>query len=134
MVPVADTAFEKNITKYDVILTMYHDQGLPVIKFDNFKTTVNVTGLPIVRVSVDHGTALDWLEQVKLIHQVLKLLKLQKTLQCVDIKKLVSIIHDKNLINKIVRYIAPMSSDEIAEIGLDGAPSYIISKNVKNLY
>ncbi|GIR64823.1 MAG: hypothetical protein CM15mP69_6510 [Ectothiorhodospiraceae bacterium] len=50
----------KNIAKYDVILTMYHDQGLPVIKFDNFKTTVNVTlGLPIVRVSVDHGTALD---------------------------------------------------------------------------
>ena len=57
----ADTAFlRKNIAKYDVILTMYHDQGLPVIKFDSFKTTVNVTlGLPIVRVSVDHGTALD---------------------------------------------------------------------------
>ena len=36
------------------------DQGLPVIKFDNFKTTVNITlGLPIIRVSVDHGTALD---------------------------------------------------------------------------
>ena len=57
----ADTAFlRKNIAKYDVILTMYHDQGLPVIKYDNFKTTVNVTlGLPIIRVSVDHGTALD---------------------------------------------------------------------------
>ena len=57
----ADTAFlKKNILKYDVILTMFHDQGLPVIKFDNFKTTVNITlGLPIVRVSVDHGTALD---------------------------------------------------------------------------
>ena len=57
----ADTAFlKKNISKYDLILTMYHDQGLPVIKFDNFKTTVNITlGLPIVRVSVDHGTALD---------------------------------------------------------------------------
>tara|TARA_B100001057_G_scaffold224669_1_gene224944 strand:- start:5298 stop:6275 length:978 start_codon:yes stop_codon:yes gene_type:complete len=57
----ADTAFlKKNVEKYDVILTMFHDQGLPVIKFDNFKTTVNVTlGLPIVRVSVDHGTALD---------------------------------------------------------------------------
>ncbi len=57
----ADTAFlKKNIEKYDVILTMYHDQGLPVIKYDNFKTTVNVTlGLPIIRVSVDHGTALD---------------------------------------------------------------------------
>ena len=57
----ADTAFlKKNISEYDVILTMFHDQGLPVIKFDNFKTTVNITlGLPIVRVSVDHGTALD---------------------------------------------------------------------------
>ena len=57
----ADTAFlKKNVTEYDVILTMFHDQGLPVIKFDNFKTTVNITlGLPIIRVSVDHGTALD---------------------------------------------------------------------------
>ena len=57
----ADTAFiKKNIEKYDIILTMYHDQGLPVIKFNNFKKTVNVTlGLPIIRVSVDHGTALD---------------------------------------------------------------------------
>ncbi len=57
----ADTAFiKKNIKDYDIILTMYHDQGLPVIKFNNFKKTVNVTlGLPIIRVSVDHGTALD---------------------------------------------------------------------------
>ena len=57
----ADTAFiKKNIKEYDIILTMYHDQGLPVIKFNNFKKTVNVTlGLPIIRVSVDHGTALD---------------------------------------------------------------------------
>ena len=43
-------------------------------------------------------------------------------------------IHDKNLINKIIRYIAPMSSDEIIEIGPgDGALSYIISKDVKKL-
>ena len=41
-------------------------------------------------------------------------------------------IHDKNLINKIIRYIAPISSDEIIEIGPgDGALSYIISKDVK---
>ena len=55
----ADTAFiKKFINKYDVIHTMYHDQGLPVIKFDNFSRTTNVTlGLPIIRVSVDHGTA-----------------------------------------------------------------------------
>ena len=57
----ADTAFlKKYVEMYDIILTMYHDQGLPVIKFNNFKKTVNVTlGLPITRVSVDHGTALD---------------------------------------------------------------------------
>ena len=55
----ADTAFiEKFIKQYDVIHTMYHDQGLPVIKYDDFSKTTNVTlGLPITRVSVDHGTA-----------------------------------------------------------------------------
>jgi len=57
----ADTAFlKKNLDAHDVILTMYHDQGLPVIKFNNFKKTVNITlGLPIIRVSVDHGTGMD---------------------------------------------------------------------------
>ncbi len=57
----ADTAFiDKYIKEYDLIHTMYHDQGLPVIKYDNFSKTTNVTlGLPIVRVSVDHGTATD---------------------------------------------------------------------------
>ena len=57
----ADTAFlKKKLDAHDVILTMYHDQGLPVIKFNNFKKTVNITlGLPIIRVSVDHGTGMD---------------------------------------------------------------------------
>ena len=57
----ADTAFiSKYINEYDVIHTMFHDQGLPVIKYDNFSKTTNVTlGLPITRVSVDHGTATD---------------------------------------------------------------------------
>ena len=57
----ADTAFiNKFVEKYDVIHTMYHDQGLPVIKYDDFSKTTNVTlGLPIIRVSVDHGTATD---------------------------------------------------------------------------
>ena len=57
----ADTAFiTKFIKEYDVIHTMYHDQGLPVIKYDDFSKTTNVTlGLPIIRVSVDHGTATD---------------------------------------------------------------------------
>ena len=57
----ADTIFVKsNLTSYDAILAMYHDQGLPVIKHSGFGEVVNVTlGLPIIRTSVDHGTALD---------------------------------------------------------------------------
>ncbi len=57
----ADTAFiDKHIKNTDAILTMYHDQGLPVIKRESFTSTINVTlGLPIIRTSVDHGTALD---------------------------------------------------------------------------
>ena len=44
----------------DAVLAMYHDQGLPVLKYASFGEGVNVTlGLPFVRTSVDHGTALD---------------------------------------------------------------------------
>jgi len=57
----ADTIFVPRLMdQYDVVLAMYHDQGLPVIKHTHFDTAVNVTlGLPIVRTSVDHGTALE---------------------------------------------------------------------------
>ena len=56
----ADTAFTPVAGKPDAVLAMYHDQGLPVLKYAGFGTSVNVTlGLPIVRTSVDHGTALD---------------------------------------------------------------------------
>ncbi len=45
---------------FDAVLAMYHDQGLPVVKHAGFERTVNVTlGLPLVRTSPDHGTALD---------------------------------------------------------------------------
>jgi 4-hydroxythreonine-4-phosphate dehydrogenase len=56
----ADTIFsENNLKRADAFLAMYHDQGLPVIKYKGFGETVNVTlGLPIIRTSVDHGTAL----------------------------------------------------------------------------
>src|SRR3984885_11392058 len=56
----ADTAFTKRFLKtIDVIVAMYHDQGLPVIKHVGFGNAVNMTlGLPILRTSVDHGTAL----------------------------------------------------------------------------
>lgn len=57
----ADTMFiEHNAKKCDVFVAMYHDQGLPVLKYAGFGRAVNVTlGLPIIRTSVDHGTALE---------------------------------------------------------------------------
>ena len=57
----ADTLFaQHNLAGADAVLAMYHDQGLPVLKHASFGGGVNVTlGLPIIRTSVDHGTALD---------------------------------------------------------------------------
>ena len=57
----ADTVFVPRVlAAYDAVLAMYHDQGLPVIKHAGFSSAVNVTlGLPILRTSVDHGTALE---------------------------------------------------------------------------
>lgn len=57
----ADTLFtEPVLRECDAVLAMYHDQGLPVLKYKGFGRAVNITlGLPIIRTSVDHGTALD---------------------------------------------------------------------------
>jgi len=56
----ADTAFTPAAGNKDAVVAMYHDQGLPVLKYAGFGNAVNVTlGLPIIRTSVDHGTALD---------------------------------------------------------------------------
>ncbi len=57
----ADTAFvPAQRRRYDAVLAMYHDQALPVLKSEAFDRTVNLTlGLPFIRTSVDHGTALD---------------------------------------------------------------------------
>ena len=57
----ADTLFTKKyLANADAVLAMYHDQGLPVLKFKGFGAASNITlGLPIIRASVDHGTALD---------------------------------------------------------------------------
>jgi 4-hydroxythreonine-4-phosphate dehydrogenase len=57
----ADTAFvPTQRARYDAVLAMYHDQALPVLKSEAFDSTVNLTlGLPFIRTSVDHGTALD---------------------------------------------------------------------------
>ena len=49
----------RSLAQLDVVLAMFHDQGLPVLKYAGFGNAVNVTlGLPVVRTSVDHGTAL----------------------------------------------------------------------------
>jgi 4-hydroxythreonine-4-phosphate dehydrogenase len=57
----ADTAFlPGKLRGFDAVLAMYHDQGLPVLKYSGFEHAVNLTlGLPYPRVAVDHGTALD---------------------------------------------------------------------------
>ena len=57
----ADTLFNpERLREFDCVLAMYHDQGLPVLKYASFGSAVNITlGLPIIRTSVDHGTALD---------------------------------------------------------------------------
>lgn len=57
----ADTLFTaKYLDNADAVLAMYHDQGLPVLKYQGFGRAANITlGLPIIRTSVDHGTALD---------------------------------------------------------------------------
>ena len=57
----ADTLFtEKYLKDADAVLAMFHDQGLPVLKYASFGQAINITlGLPIIRTSVDHGTALD---------------------------------------------------------------------------
>ncbi|SHI24845.1 4-hydroxythreonine-4-phosphate dehydrogenase PdxA [Ferrimonas marina] len=57
----ADTLFQdKYLANADAVLAMYHDQGLPVLKYKGFGKSLNITlGLPFIRTSVDHGTALD---------------------------------------------------------------------------
>lgn len=57
----ADTLFtDKHLRSADAVLAMYHDQGLPVLKYKGFGNACNITlGLPLIRTSVDHGTALD---------------------------------------------------------------------------
>ena len=67
----ADTAFvPRLLAELDCVVAMYHDQGLPVLKHASFGHGVNVTlGLPIVRTSVDHGTALDLAQDAEKLRQ-----------------------------------------------------------------
>ena len=79
----ADTLFSKeNCQQADCFIAMYHDQGLSVLKYAGFGEAVNVTlGLPIIRTSVDHGTALTLAATGKANHQsLMQAIKLAKTL------------------------------------------------------
>ena len=79
----ADTLFDPaRLRKFDCVLAMYHDQGLPVLKFASFGAGINITlGLPIIRTSVDHGTALDLAGTAKAdIGSLLEALKLATAL------------------------------------------------------
>lgn len=83
----ADTIFQpKYLEQADAVLAMYHDQGLPVLKFKGFGNSVNITlGLPFIRTSVDHGTATDLAgsgkadtgSMAKAINKAIKLAKLK---------------------------------------------------------
>lgn len=84
----ADTIFQpKYLEQADAVLAMYHDQGLPVLKFKGFGNSVNITlGLPFIRTSVDHGTATDLAgtgkadtgSMKRAINKAIKLAKLKK--------------------------------------------------------
>jgi len=84
----ADTLFTpKYLEKADAVLAMYHDQGLPVLKYKGFGNAINVTlGLPITRTSVDHGTALALAGSGKANAQSM-VLAIQTALQIVKNKK-----------------------------------------------
>jgi 4-hydroxythreonine-4-phosphate dehydrogenase len=84
----ADTLFSAaNMAKADVFLAMYHDQGLPILKYKGFNHAINVTlGLNIVRTSVDHGTAFELAGTGKADHHSLQL-AVDTAIQMVEMRK-----------------------------------------------
>lgn len=80
----ADTLFlPKYLAEADAVFAMYHDQGLPVLKHAGFGEAVNITlGLPIIRTSVDHGTALDLVNSPKIDSGSMKAAILSAIQQC----------------------------------------------------
>ena len=135
----ADTAFiDKFIKKYDVIHTMYHDQGLPVIKFNDFSHTTNVTlGLPIIRVSVDHGTATELVGtgDVNIASFVQSLKVAERYFKKCNIKRLGQhFLVDQNIIDKLVNHIKPLKSEKFLEIGPgDGALTKSVINRINKL-
>ena len=117
---------------------MYHDQGLPVIKYDNFSRTTNVTlGLPITRVSVDHGTVTDLVGTGNVdISSFVQALKVAVEIfqKCIIKRFGQHFIIDQNVIDKLVTNISPSKKDFILEIGPgNGAKTKYLINKVENM-
>ena len=132
----ADTVFVPDIARrFDAIVAMYHDQGLPVLKAASFGHGVNVTlGLPFVRTSVDHGTALDLAADAALARtadpgSLFAAVDLAIALACaVSVRARMhsppprkrfgqNFLADPHYVARIVDAIAPREGDNLVEIG-----------------
>jgi 4-hydroxythreonine-4-phosphate dehydrogenase len=124
----ADTLFTPHkLAQCDCVLTMYHDQGLPVLKHASFGQGVNVTlGLPIIRTSVDHGTALDLagtgkadsgslLEAIRVAAQMAQ--NEQAIVHKAKKKFGQNFLVDQQIIAGIIAAIRPEAEDHMVEIG-----------------
>jgi 4-hydroxythreonine-4-phosphate dehydrogenase len=117
----ADTLFvPERVKGADAVLAMYHDQGLPVLKYASFGRGVNVTlGLPFMRTSVDHGTALDIAGSGRADPG-----SLREALQACHRARIVPrkrfgqhFLHDPRVLARIVDAVAPRPGDCVVEIG-----------------
>ncbi|KAF7275489.1 hypothetical protein GWI33_011667 [Rhynchophorus ferrugineus] len=123
----ADTLFTpEHLQHADAILAMYHDQGLPVLKSQGFGEAINITlGLPFIRTSVDHGTALtlagtglakssslmeNFMYQINALNPKDEGHKARKRFGQ-------NFLHDQRVIEKIVRAVNPRRDDHLVEIG-----------------
>ena len=122
----ADTAFTPQfLATADVVVAMYHDQGLPVIKHVGFGNAVNVTlGLPILRTSVDHGTALSLARTGRAdsgsLRAALALaIDLASAGRSMAVRKRFGqhFLHDPGVIRRIIDAVAPASGERIVEVG-----------------
>ncbi len=138
----ADTAFTPQfLATVDVVVAMYHDQGLPVIKHAGFGNAVNVTlGLPIVRTSVDHGTALSLARTGRAdagsLRGRLDAGDRAGGRTAVAVRKRFGqhFLHDPAVIRRIIEAVAPASGERIVEVGPGrGALTWGLLERAKHL-
>jgi 4-hydroxythreonine-4-phosphate dehydrogenase len=126
----ADTLFTpERLAGADAVLAMYHDQGLPVLKYAGFGRAVNITlGLPLLRTSVDHGTALDIAgtgradpgSLVAALEQALELAgrgAVRMTAHRPRKRFGQHFLHDPAVIARIIEAVRPMPGQRLVEIG-----------------